>query len=337
MANPVLVEITRSSHVESVHRGAVAICDGSGRLVHALGDVEALIYPRSALKPVQALPLVESGAADALGLGTEEIALASASHSGEGMHTSRVAAWLKRIGCSAADLACGPHEIRHEPTRQKMRARGEAPTALHNNCSGKHTGFLTLARHLGAPTAGYVGIDHPVQRAVASALKDIAGLEGELPFGVDGCTAPNFLVSLTALARAMARLGAPEGLAPARAAAARRIVTAMREHPELIAGSGRVCSILIREAQGRAVVKTGAEGVYAAMLPERGLGIALKIDDGATRASEAAIAFLLIALGAVPRDGAAHAIAHAPIFDTRGNLVGERRGAAALASVAVLR
>ena len=154
MANPVLVEVTRSGRVESVHRGAVAICDGSGRLVHAVGDVEALIYPRSALKPVQALPLVESGAADALGLGTEEIALASASHSGEDMHTSRVAAWLKRIGCSPADLACGPHDIRHEATRQKMRARGEVPTPLHNNCSGKHTGFLSLARHFGTPTAG---------------------------------------------------------------------------------------------------------------------------------------------------------------------------------------
>lgn len=333
MANPVLVEITRGNLVESVHRGAIAVADAHGRQAVSLGDVETPVYPRSALKPIQALALVESGAADAFGLGEEELALACASHSGEPIHTERIAAWLKRIGCSVDHLACGPHDIRDPKTRALMRARGERPTPLHNNCSGKHTGFLTLARHLAASVKGYVDVEHPVQRMVEATLKDIAGLRGPLAWGVDGCTAPNFALPLSSLATAFARLADPSGLAPGRAAAARRLMRAITAHPDLVAGTGRICTALMDHAGGTLVLKTGAEGVFAAALLDKGLGVALKIDDGATRGAETAIASLLISLESLPDAGAARAYATAPVTNTRGATVGERRAAPALANL----
>src|SRR5580692_11299867 len=179
MANPGLVELTRGPLVESIHRGAIAIADASGALQFALGDVETPTYPRSSLKPVQGLPLVESGAADAFGLSDEEIALACASHSGEPMHTTRVAAWLARIGCGETDLACGAHASRYEPVAEDMIRRGQKPTRIFNNCSGKHTGFLTVARHWDIATRGYELHDHPVQRAIAKALRELTGIESE--------------------------------------------------------------------------------------------------------------------------------------------------------------
>ena len=205
-----------------------------------------------------------------------------------------------------------------------MIARGERWTPLHNNCSGKHTGFMTLARHLGAPVRGYELIEHPAQLMVETTLKEMAGLTGTLPYGVDGCTVPNFALSLTALARAMAQFADPSGLVPARRTAAERVVRAMTAHPELVAGTGRVCTNLMRQSPGL-VAKTGAEGVYIAIVPSLGLGVALKIDDGASRASETLIAALLIALGAIPGEGAAATLARAPVPNTRGVTVGERR------------
>lgn len=333
MANPILVEVTRGHLVESVHRGAIAIADAGGALRFALGDVETPTYPRSSLKPVQALPLVESGAADAFDLGDEEIALACASHSGEPMHTTRVAAWLSRIGCSERDLACGPHPPRHEPTWEAMIRAGERPTRLHNNCSGKHAGFLTLARHWGIATEGYERIDHPVQQAIASALSELSGAH-DLPWGVDGCAAPNFALPLTAFARALAKLADPSAFASPRKEAPSRIVHAMMAHPELVSGTDRACAILMHACKGVAV-KTGAEGFYAAMIPARGLGIALKIDDGAGRAAETTIAALLDRLGVLGDDKRAREILRAPVTNTRGAIVGERRPASALEQIAL--
>jgi L-asparaginase II len=330
LANPILIEVTRGALVESVHRGAVAVADAEGKLRLSLGDVESPIYPRSSLKPVQALPLIETGAADAFGLGDEEIALACASHSGEPMHTERVAAWLKRIGCAEADLACGVHPVRFEPVAEAMIREGKKPTRIHNNCSGKHTGFLTVAKHLGVPTKGYEKVEHPVQRAVAEALKDLAGMTGELQWGVDGCAAPNFALPLAKLARAMARFADTKGLSEKRADAAKRILRAMTAHPALVAGTGRACTLLIRESNGKLAVKTGAEGVYVAILPELGLGIAFKIDDGAGRAAEAAIAQMLLNLGALKQGGEASKLARASVLNTRGAAVGERRPARVL-------
>jgi L-asparaginase II len=321
MSNPVLVEVTRGSLVESVHRGSIAVADASGRIVFSLGDLQTPVYPRSSLKPIQTLPLVESGAADAFGLSGEEIALACASHSGEPMHTTRVASWLTRIGCGESDLACGAHPSRYEPVAEDMIRRGEKPTRIHNNCSGKHTGFLTVARHWDIATKGYEHHDHPVQTAIAKILSDLAGVQGELPWGVDGCAAPNFALPLAAQARAFAQMAGPRG---------RRIVQAMIAHPELVSGTGRVCAILMRSAKGRAAVKTGAEGFFAGIVPELGFGIALKIDDGAGRAADTVMAAMLDRFGLLGSDEAAQKILRAPVTNTVGAVVGERRVAASL-------
>jgi L-asparaginase II len=321
LANPILVEITRGPLVESIHRGSIAIADADGAIRFALGDIEIPVFPRSSLKPIQALALVESGAAEAFGLSDEEVALACASHSGEPMHTERVAAWLARIGCGESDLACGPQPPRYEPASEDMIRRGDKPTRLHNNCSGKHAGFLTVARHWNVATAGYVRVDHPVQQAVATLLRALSGVD-ELPWGIDGCTAPNFALPLGGFARALAKL------AGGRTPGAARILRCMIAHPELVGGTGRACTVLMRAAAGRAVVKIGAEGVYAGMIPEAALGIALKIDDGTTRAAETAIAAILDKLGMLGDE--ARAFLAAPVLNTRGATVGERRPAPAL-------
>jgi L-asparaginase II len=329
MTNPILVEVTRGYLVESIHRGAVAVADARGALRLSIGNVESAVYPRSALKPIQAIPLIESGAADAFAVSDEELALACASHSGEVQATTRIAAWQRRIGCSVGDLACGPHRPLHEPTANAMIAKGEKWTPLHNNCSGKHTGFMTLARGLGAPVANYQEHDHPVQRAVEATLKEMTGIARDLPYGVDGCTVPNFAVPLAALARAMAQIADPAELPFGRADVRRRILAAMMDHPELVAGTGRPCTLLMQQ-NPRIAVKTGAEGVYAAILPELGFGVAIKIDDGASRAAETAVAAVLIALGATPDEGAAAGMARAPVLNTRGARIGERRASAIL-------
>ena len=316
MPNPVLVEIMRGSLVESVHRGSVAVADTSGKIVFALGELERPVYPRSSLKPIQALPLVESGAADAFGLGDEEVALACASHSGEPMHTTRVAAWLARIGCDESDLACGGYPSRYEPVAEDMIKRGEKPTRIFNDCSGKHAGFLTVARHWDIATKGYELHHHPVQRAIAKTLAELTGIESEFPWGVDGCAAPNFAVPLAAQARALAQLSGARG---------KRIVRAMTANPELVSGTGRSCAILMRSCQGRAAVKTGAEGSFAGIVPELGHGIAIKIDDGAGRAADTAMAAMLEKYGLLGVDEAARNILRAPITNTVGTVVGERR------------
>ncbi|MBV8799938.1 MAG: asparaginase [Alphaproteobacteria bacterium] len=330
MKNPILVEVTRGPLVESVHRGAVAVAGADGSLLFAVGDLETPVYPRSSLKPIQALPLVESGAADAFGLTDAEIALACASHSGEPMHTGRVAAWLKKIGCSESDLACGPHAVRYEPVWTDMVRQGQRPTRIHNNCSGKHTGFLTVARHWGIATAGYEHPSHPLQQAVVKALAELANIPVEIPWGVDGCTAPNFALPISAFARALASLADPSQLPRGRAQAARRILRAMTAHPELVAGTGRSDTILMRAGRGRFATKAGAEAYYAAIIPEMGIGIALKIDDGAGRAAETAIAALLENLGLLGEDPDAHKLVRAPVLNTRNDVVGERRPARAL-------
>jgi L-asparaginase II len=329
VVNPVLVEVTRGARVESVHRGAVAISDARGSIVFTLGDTALPVYPRSALKPIQALPLLESGAADAFAVSDEEIALACASHSGEPMHTQRVTAWLQRLGLGECDLACGAHTVRYEPVAEEMIRCGEKPTRIHNNCSGKHTGFLTVARHWNVATEGYERHDHPVQQAVAQTLGELADIHGALPWGVDGCAAPNFAIPLSSFASALARFASPRHLPAKRASATRRIFGAMTTHPELVAGTGRACTLLMRAGHGRVAVKTGAEGVYAAIVPEQGLGIALKIDDGAGRAAETTIAFILDRLKLLERDAVPELI-HAPVRNTRNAVTGERRPAAAL-------
>ncbi|TNC74121.1 asparaginase [Rubellimicrobium roseum] len=295
MAAVDLVEIWRGDLLESVHKGHAVVCDGTGQVVEAWGDPDAIVYPRSSSKMLQALPLVESGAADARGLTPEHLALACASHQGAPMHTDRVAAWLSDLGLSEADLRCGAHMPSDRPTAEALVRAGERPCQIHNNCSGKHAGFLTLARHLGAGPE-YVEIDHPVQQACHAAFEETAG-EAAAGWGVDGCSAPNFAGTLAGLGRAMAAFASAGARGGARAGAMQRLTQAMIAHPELVAGERRACTDLMRACEGRAAIKTGAEGVFVAILPERSLGVALKIADGATRASEATIAALLVRLG----------------------------------------
>jgi L-asparaginase II len=330
--NPVLVEVTRGGRIESTHRGAVAIVDAAGKHIAAWGDADAAVFPRSAFKALQALPLVESGAADAFGLGDEELALACASHSGEPMHIERVEPWLARIDCVEGDLACGPHLPLHEPTAHAMLRAGERPCRLHNNCSGKHTGFLTLARHLRVAVEGYERPDHPVQVMVREAIAAMCALDPrDLPVAIDGCAAPNYAIPLASLARGMATLGEPSSLPPSRAAAARRLTAAWKAHPLLVSGTGRACADLIVAAKGRTVVKTGAEGVFTAVLPERAWGVAIKIDDGATRAAETVMAKVLTLLGSAD-EAAPEIVKHLnpAIRNWRAEIVGERRPAEAL-------
>ena len=323
LANPVLVEATRGDMVESRHRGAVAVVDTEGRVVLAAGDIERPVYARSALKPLQAIPLVESGAAEAFGLGDAEIALACASHRGEPRHVETVSAWLERIGCSVADLECGAHAPYHATSQRALLAAGEAPNAAHNNCSGKHAGFLSLARHLNLSTEGYIRFEHGVQQRVLGLLEAMTGLDlGAAPRGIDGCGIPVIGVSLGNLALAMARLAEPADQPEARQAACARIRAAMTAEPFMVSGTGSFCTRVIEETQGRALVKTGAEGVYCGALPELALGIALKVDDGAGRASEAVMARLLDRLGVIE---AGHEPLAQPLRNHAGTEVGALR------------
>ncbi|MBK5925947.1 asparaginase [Rhodobaculum claviforme] len=313
MAIP-MVEVWRGDRVESRHAGDAVVCDASGAVVAAWGAAEAVIFPRSSCKMVQALPLVESGAAD--GLGPEQLALACASHQGAAIHTDRVAAWLAALGLDATALRCGAH-VPHDAAAAAGLIRGDtAPCQIHNNCSGKHAGFLTLARHLGAGPE-YIDLDHPVQRAVRQTFEEVTG-EDSPGWAIDGCSAPNFATSLTGLARAMAAFaGADDGSVRGRAMV--RLREAMTAHPDLVAGEGRACTGLMRAMGGHVAVKTGAEGVFVAILPEQRLGVALKIADGAGRAAETAIAALLVRLGVLDAaaPGAARWLAP-PLTNWRG-------------------
>jgi L-asparaginase II len=294
-ANPIVVEVSRGAMVESRHRAAAAVVDAKGAVVRAWGDVERPVYGRSALKPLQALPLLESGAADRYGLGAAEIALACASHGGEPRHVDLAMAWLARIGCGVDDLECGSHAPFHEASAEALLLAGRRADARYNNCSGKHAGFLSTARHLGEPTQGYIRHEHPVQQRVLGTLEQLTGLRlGDAPRGIDGCGIPVIAIPLGHIALAMARLADPDAeLPPARAAAARRILAAMAAEPFLVAGSGRFCTRVMEVAGAKVALKTGAEGVYVAALPTLGLGVALKVDDGAGRAAEVAMGRIL--------------------------------------------
>jgi L-asparaginase II len=302
----IVIEVRRGGLTESIHRVHAVVCDADGKVVAVWGDPQHPTFPRSAVKPVQALPLLETGAAAAFGLGGEEIALACASHSGETMHVERVRSWLGRIGLTESDLECGA------PTA--------TPGPLHNNCSGKHAGFLTVARHLGLPTRGYVGHDHPVQRLVSAAVVELAGC-GAAPWAVDGCSIPTYRLPLAAIATAMARLASP---APHRAAAAATIVASMLAHPQLVAGSHRFDTQFM-DTVHRIAVKGGAEGVHAAILPSRGLGVAVKVEDGAGRASEPALLTVLDRLGEVTEMEKAALAGRFILVNAAGLAVGEIR------------
>ncbi len=293
MSNPVLVEVTRGALIESRHRGAVAVADAEGRSVLAIGDVAAPVFPRSAIKALQAMALVEEGAADRFGFDDEALALACASHSGEPAHVAGVERMLAKAGLDASALRCGVHWPISQSAAYALARTGTA-SALHNNCSGKHAGFLCLACAKGADTTGYFRPEHPVQRQVRAVLEDFTGaVLGEAVCGIDGCSVPTWAVPLQNLAHGFAKFGTGRGLSPARAAAAGRLRQACAAKPWFVAGSGRFCTEIMQLFGDRVFVKTGAEGVYCATLPQQGLGIALKCDDGAARAAQAVVATVI--------------------------------------------
>lgn len=316
-----LVDLHRNGILESTHRGHVVVCDAGG-VIAEWGNAEKVIFPRSSCKMLQALPLVESGAADAAGLGVNHLAFSCASHQGAHMHTDLARDWLAGLGLSEENLRCGPQIPADAEARAMLRSNYESPCQLHNNCSGKHSGFLTLNKHLGGG-AEYIELDHPVQKAVKAAFEEMTGAPAQ-GWGIDGCSAPNFTCEIGHLARAMAKMAAPESLGPnslgsVRAKAAKRLVNAMMAHPLLVAGKGRACSALMEAANGKAAVKTGAEGVFVGIIPARGIGIALKIEDGNSRASEAVMAALLVRLGVVnAADPRVAQYLHRPDINRRG-------------------
>ena len=299
MAAAALIEIWRGDLPESLHSGHAVVYGPQGA-ERVWGDAGAVVFPRSSCKMVQALPLIESGAAAAAGLGLRQLALSCASHSGAALHVGAVGAWLTGLGLGEADLRCGAHLPFDKAEATRLSGSGESPCQLHNNCSGKHAGFLTLNRHLKGG-ADYVEIDHPVQLAARAAFEEVTG-ETAAGWGIDGCSAPNFACTLEGLARAMQFFAAARPGGGLRAGAAARLVQAMTAFPELVAGENRACTKLMRAMGGKVAVKTGAEGVFVAILPEQSRGVALKITDGATRASEAAITALLVYLGALAPD-----------------------------------
>ncbi|MCK6425856.1 MAG: asparaginase [Burkholderiaceae bacterium] len=304
--NPELVEVWRGPAVESFHRGALAIVDAQGHVYSALGDIDRPVFPRSAVKLLQALPLVASGAADALGLSDAELALACASHGGDPEHVQTAAAMLAKAGLDRSALECGTHWPLLDVAARELAAAGQVPHALHNNCSGKHAGFVCLGRQLcglrgdrlAGWLAGYVEPEHPVMRTVGAALQAATGADlAQAPRGIDGCSIPTWALPLRALARGFARAATGEGLPVDLALAARRLRAAIARAPQMVAGRGRFDTRLMQRLGERVCCKVGAEGVYAAALPELGLGVALKIDDGqGARAAEVVMATVVAAL-----------------------------------------
>ena len=306
MINPVLVEVSRGFRVESAHRGAVAVVDADGAAVLALGDTATPVYARSAVKPVQALPMVESGAADRYGFGDREIALACASHGGEPAHVAGVTEMLKRLGLDAGALECGAHWPSHRPSAEALIRTGATASPLHNNCSGKHTGFLCLSCSLDVAHPGYVASRPSGPAEVKAALESLTGASlSEDVCATDGCSVPTWAVPLDALALAFARFATGQGLAPARKKAAARICAACAAEPYYVAGTGRFCTAAMEMFGSQLLVKTGAEGVFCAALPAQGLGIALKCDDGSARAAEVMMASAITRL--LPPDAAQRA------------------------------
>lgn len=304
--NPVLVEFSRGPLVESRHRGAVAVAFADGRLKYACGDIDSPVFARSALKPLQAIPLLETGAADACGASDAQLALACASHSGEHCHHDLAERWLQGLGLAESDLACGPAAPLGERASVAFHRVGKAPAKLYHNCSGKHVGMLAVCCHQGESIHDYQDHFHPSQQRWLGVLGDMCDLDGRgLPWDYDGCglTAP--ATPLRALAKGLARLADPVGLMTARQQACERIHYAMTTHSQLVAGEGRACSLVMRALAGKVSVKTGAEGVFAGVVPSLGLGFALKMDDGAGRAAEVVLGAVLQQLGLLDAQSAA--------------------------------
>lgn len=316
---PLCINITRAGRTESTHRVHAVVMNGDGDITAAYGDKGRMIYPRSALKPLQTIALIESGAAAALGISDAEIALACASHSGEDLHTAAVGAWLARIGLDETALGCGAHAPYIDGCKPA--------SLLANNCSGKHAGMLTLAQFMKAPMDSYLDTEHPVQKTILSAIGDLCGHAlCTSDCGIDGCSAPNPAMPLAALARGFAAFMRPERAGFHRGSACRQIYQAMVEHPLHVGGSkNRLDTVLMQAAGGRILSKTGAEGCYIAVIPAHDTVIALKTEDGATRGAQAALYALLQRHSLADETilSAIHPLCLPQLRNWRGTVVGE--------------
>ena len=333
-----LVEVKRGSITESRHRGHIVVVDPEGNLIASLGAPENVTYLRSSAKPFQAIPLLITGAADRFGFTDREVALACGSHNGEPIHTELVASMLKKIGLGPEALHCGAHEPYGVEAALDLRNRGEQPSALHNNCSGKHAGMLAVALHLGAPIDNYESPVNPVQKAIVDVVSQFSGVAvTDMAIGIDGCAVPAFGITVKAMALAYARLvSPPASFDKTTRDACERIVRVMSAYPELIGGtSDRLDTELMRAAPSRLVSKVGAEGVYTAgVRPSeewpQGLGVALKIEDGDDKRARPTVVIELLRQLGVLHDESLEAVskyAFFPVTNRRGDLVGEIRAA----------
>jgi L-asparaginase II len=333
MSNPVLVEVLRGQHIESAHRGAVSVCDAAGRALLEIGDVSRPVFPRSAVKAIQALPLVESGAADALGFGDRQLALACASHRGEPAHVELARSMLASASLEESALECGVHWPTNHDATVALAHSGQLPTALHNNCSGKHSGFLCTCKHIGLAHRGYVAFEHPFQATIRETMEDVTGAPHDAGnSAIDGCSIPTYAIPISNLALGFARMATGERLSADRAKAAKRLFSACMAEPFFVSGSDAADRSLMQAAPGRIFVKTGAEGVYCAAVPELGLGIALKCDDGASRAAETMVAAVLAKLlnSDEPLSARLDELARPDIPSRKGVAVGQVRPTEAL-------
>ena len=316
MKSQIMCEIWRGSYLESVHTGMAVICDKDGEISHQWGDPNALILPRSSAKMMQAIPLIISGAEKKFSIGEDLLALACASHNAAEIHLSRVLGWLSHLGFSETDLRCGPQPSKDPYVKKQMLEKGQSPCQIHNNCSGKHAGFLSVSRHLNAGPE-YTDPDHPVQIMVMDVFQELTQNKVD-GITIDGCSAPNPAIPLYSLAKAMSWFATAHKRDDQLSKAALKLRNAMVNYPELVAGELRACTNLMKACEKKAILKTGAEGVFVAILPELEKGIALKIFDGGTRASECAITSLLIQLGVLNANHpTALAYTHAPILNWR--------------------
>jgi L-asparaginase II len=330
------VEVWRGGAAESRHRVSVAVVDADGVLRGASGDSELRTYARSCIKPLQALPLVDDGVVERFGLTAAELALACGSHGGEPVHVEAARAMLARVGVDEERLACGAQAPSYGAAADALRQSGIEPGRIHNNCSGKHAGMLALAAAHGWSLDGYHEASHPVQRRMLKELSNWSDVaESDIAVAVDGCGISTFALPLDRLALAFARLGAAAG---AGAAAPARVLDAMARHPEMVAGTTRLCTELMRLTAGRVIAKIGAEGVYCAVVAEERLGIALKVEDGAMRAVGPALLAVLLQLGVLTSDELERLAGHArpAVRNTRREQVGELRARAVLTGRSVL-
>ena len=331
MSHELFVEVTRDDIVESRHYGAAVVCNFKGAVVKSWGDIQSLVFPRSALKPMLAIHLVESGASDQFSLTDAELSLACSSHQGEQIHEDLVASWLSRLGLTEDHLACGAVLPEHTERAHQLLLSGQQGCRLHHNCSGKHTGFLTTALHLGLSLNGYHMLDHPLQQLSMEILSDLADIDlADYPIGIDGCGLPAPTMPLLKLGYAIARFARPVDLERARTHAIYRLHEAIANEPLYIAGHGTMVSELNDVTNGEVLAKTGAEGIITAALPDRGLGIALKIADGSARARSVALLAILDHLGALSDEEKQKLQVHISpdIINSRGRKVGKIRPAA---------